>query len=92
MKLSHQEHDRLIALLMNVNYANVTDWAAGRISDQEFTLRAQANFLLCIRASLRPKFRPRVDDLLERLEPAEAEIAPAASGEGEAKPVRGRKV
>jgi AcrR family transcriptional regulator len=96
LKLSPQDRDRLTMLLMNVNYANVTDWAAGRISDLELTLRAQVNFLLCIRAFLRPKYRPRVDDLLERLKAARVEAdapqpAAAASGEGEARPVRRRK-
>lgn len=96
LKLSPQDRDRLTTLLMNVNYANVTDWAAGRISDLEFTLRAQVNFLLCIRAFLRPKYRPRVDELMDQLTAASAEAdasppAIAASGEGETTPARRRK-
>ena len=96
MKLSPQGRDRLTTLLMNVSYANVTDWAAGRISDSEMTLRAQVNHLLCIRAFLRPKYRPRVDDLLEQLKLTNAEAdatqpVAAPSGDGDARPVRRRK-
>jgi hypothetical protein len=67
VKLSEPNRKRLNNLIVNVSYANVTDWAAGRIDDEEFIVRAQVNFLTCIRAHLRPKFRAEADSLLAAL-------------------------
>ncbi|MDB5447166.1 MAG: hypothetical protein JWQ97_2483 [Phenylobacterium sp.] len=67
VKLSDTERQRLITLLVNVAYANITDWAAGRIGDAELGLRAQLNFLLCVRYFLRPKHRADADALIARL-------------------------
>ena len=67
VKLSESERQRLVTLLVNAAYANITDWAAGRIGDAELALRAQLNFLLCVRYFLRPRPRADADALIARL-------------------------
>ena len=67
VKISDQERERLIALMVNVTYANITDWAASRISDAEMALRWQINFVTIIRNYLRPAHRKEADDALARL-------------------------
>ena len=58
---------RLNNLIVNQSYSNVTDWAAGRIGDEEFVLRAQLYFLSCIRAHLRARHRAEADALIAAL-------------------------
>jgi TetR/AcrR family transcriptional repressor of uid operon len=70
VKMSEPERDRLRALLVNVTYANITDWAASRISDAELVLRWQINFLIIIRNYLRPAQRKVADAALARLSAA----------------------
>jgi AcrR family transcriptional regulator len=67
VKLSAAQRQRLIAAMVNLGYANVTDWAAGRIDDAEYILRAKQNFLLVVRAYLRPKHRAAAEALLAQL-------------------------
>jgi len=70
VKMSDVERERLQALLVNVTYANITDWAASRIDDDELTLRWQINFLTIIRNYLRPTQRKIADAALARLSSA----------------------
>ena len=67
VKISDKERERLIALMVNVTYANITDWAASRISDSELVLRWQINFITIIRNYLRPAHRKDADAALARL-------------------------
>jgi AcrR family transcriptional regulator len=64
-KPSDLEH--LSTLLVNVGYANITDWAAGRISGAEMKLRFKFNFLVCIQPLVRPARRPAIAALVERV-------------------------
>lgn len=67
VKMSDADFERLRALLVNVTYANITDWAASRISDAELILRWKINFLIILRNYLRPTQRKIADALLNRL-------------------------
>lgn len=67
VKLSPVNRNRLNGFIVNQSYANVTDWAAGRIGDDEFVIRAQLNFLCCVRAYLRPRHRAEADALIAGL-------------------------
>lgn len=70
VKMSETERERLRSLLVNVTYANITDWAASRISDAELIARWQINFLTIIRNYLRPAQRKVADAALARLSAA----------------------
>ncbi len=65
--LSSADHDRLATLITNVSYANITDWAAGRISDEEMRLRWKINYLLFIQPLARPPYRSAINALLDAL-------------------------
>jgi AcrR family transcriptional regulator len=67
VKMSPGNRARLNNLIVNQSYANVTDWAAGRIDDEEFVVRAQLYFLSCIRAYLRASHRAEADALIAAL-------------------------
>lgn len=67
VKLSPEDHERLSTLLINTGYANITDWAAGRISAGEMKIRFKMNFLICIQALARPPHRAAIAALLERV-------------------------
>ena len=73
VKMSDADRERLTTLVVNVGYANVTDWSAGRIPDAELGPRSQINFLLCIRYFMRPKYRAQADVALARLMSAGAD-------------------
>lgn len=59
--------ERFSTLLVNSGYANIADWAAGRISDAEMKLRAKINFLTCIQPLTHPGHRAAIGTLLEKL-------------------------
>jgi len=67
VKMSPLGRQRLNNLIVNQSYSNVTDWAAGRIDDEEFVTRAQLYFLTCIRPYLRAPHRAEADGLLADL-------------------------
>lgn len=62
--IAASQRDALAALLVNSGYANVGDWAAGRISDAEFQRRALSNPLLICRNWFRPLMRTRLDKIM----------------------------
>jgi AcrR family transcriptional regulator len=62
-----EDRERLFALLTNSAYANITDWAAGRIAADEMKLRFKINFLICIQPLIRASHRARIASLLEGL-------------------------
>jgi AcrR family transcriptional regulator len=64
VKMSKLDQERLSTLLVNIGYANITDWAAGRISGDELKKRFRINFLLCIRHLARAPHRAEIDRLL----------------------------
>ena len=66
-KLSADDEERLSTLLINTGYANITDWAAGRISADEMKLRFKINFLTCIQPWTRPPHQQTITRLLRRL-------------------------
>jgi AcrR family transcriptional regulator len=70
-KLSPDDRVRLSSLLINTGYANITDWTAGRISDEEMRLRYKVNFLICIQSSTRPPHRAVIATLIERVRRSE---------------------
>ncbi len=65
--LSPIDRERLATLITNTGYANITDWAAGRISDAEMRLRWKINFLLCVQPLIRPAHRSAIGAQLARL-------------------------
>ena len=65
--LTPLDQERLSNLLVNMGYANITDWAAERISGDELKFRYRFNLLLCIRPLARAPHRPMIDALLRRL-------------------------
>jgi AcrR family transcriptional regulator len=65
--LTSDDRERLCTLLVNSSYANITDWAAGRISPEEMKARFKINFLLCIQPLTRAPHRRAVTKLLDRL-------------------------
>jgi AcrR family transcriptional regulator len=67
VKLSPEDYERLSTLLINTGYANITDWAAGRISTEEMKIRFKLNFLICIQPLTRPAHRATLAALLERV-------------------------
>jgi AcrR family transcriptional regulator len=71
-KTTPEDRDRLATLLVNARYANVTDWAAGRISDQEMKIRSKLNFLVCVLPFAHASQRPKLQRLLERVRRDEA--------------------
>jgi AcrR family transcriptional regulator len=77
VRLTPAQHETLAALLLNTGYANVADWAAGRISDSEFRRRAVANPLLICRGYFRPSVRARADEILAETY-RDSEMAPEA--------------
>ena len=72
VKLTPDDRERLSTLLLNTGYANITDWAAGRIPAEELKTRFKMNFLICIQALSRPAHRTRIAALLDRLRRGEA--------------------
>jgi AcrR family transcriptional regulator len=66
-KLAPEDVERLSTLIINTGYANVTDWAAGRISAGEMRLRFKLNFLTCIQPMTRTAHQPTITRLLRRL-------------------------
>ncbi len=66
-KLSAEDVERLSTLLINTGYANITDWAAGRISADEMKLRFKLNFLTCIHPLTRAPHQKTIMRLLRRL-------------------------
>jgi AcrR family transcriptional regulator len=54
-------------LSVNAGYANVGDWASGRISDREFKRRSQVNTLLIAFAYLRAEHQARVRKIIDGL-------------------------
>jgi AcrR family transcriptional regulator len=66
-RLSPEDRERLSTLLVNTGYANITDWAADRISADEMRLRFKVNFLICIQAATRPPHRGLIATLIERI-------------------------
>ena len=64
VRMSEATRERLTTLITNVAYANVTDWAAGRIDDAEFVRRGPILYLLNIHAYVAPSRRAEVDALL----------------------------
>ena len=67
VKLSPVDRERLSTLLINTGYANITDWAAGRIPAEEMKVRFKMNFLICIQPLARPPHRATIAALLDRL-------------------------
>jgi AcrR family transcriptional regulator len=67
VKHSPEDRERLSTLLVNTGYANITDWAAERISTEEMKLRFKINFLICILPLTRAPHRGVIAALLERL-------------------------
>jgi AcrR family transcriptional regulator len=67
VKLSPENRERFSTLLINTGYANITDWAAGRIAAEEMKVRFKINFLICIHALVRPPHRTAIAALLERI-------------------------
>jgi AcrR family transcriptional regulator len=65
--LSPLDRERLSTLLVNMGYANITDWAAGRITGGELKTRFKLNHLIAIRPHVRAPHRAMVDGLLRRL-------------------------
>jgi AcrR family transcriptional regulator len=66
-KLPPADVERLSTLLINTGYANITDWAAGRISAAEMKLRFKLNFLTCIQPLTRAPHQQTITRLLRRL-------------------------
>jgi len=66
-KLSPEDVERLSTLLVNTAYANITDWAAGRISAGEMKLRFKTNFLICIQPLTRAPHQRTIARLVQRL-------------------------
>ena len=66
-KLSPEDVERLSTLLINTGYANITDWAAGRISAGEMKLRFKINFLTCIQPQTRAPHQRTIARLVQRL-------------------------
>ena len=71
-KLSPEDIERLSTLLINTGYANITDWAAGRISADEMKLRFKINFLTCIQPLTRAPHQRTIARLLQGLRRGEA--------------------
>ncbi len=71
-RLSAADVERLSTLLVNTGYANVTDWAAGRISAAEMKLRFKINFLTCIQPLTRQPHQRTIMRLLQALRRGEA--------------------
>ena len=67
VKLSAEDRDRLSTLLVNTGYANITDWAAGRIPAEELKTRFKMNFLICIQPLTRPSHRAKIGALLDQV-------------------------
>ena len=67
IRLSAEDRDRLSTLLINTGYANITDWAAGRISAEELKLRYKMNFLICVQPLTRPSHRAKIGGLLDQV-------------------------
>jgi hypothetical protein len=67
VNLTPADLERLSTLMINVGYANITDWAAGRISGAEMKLRLKINFLICIQPLAKPARRPAIAALLDRV-------------------------
>jgi AcrR family transcriptional regulator len=67
VKSAPADLERLSTLLVNVGYANITDWAAGRITGAEMKLRFKINYLICVQPLARPARRPAIGALLERV-------------------------
>jgi AcrR family transcriptional regulator len=67
VKLTPEDRERLSTLLVNTGYANITDWAAGRISADELKTRFKMNFLNCIQPLSRPPHRTAIATLLEHV-------------------------
>jgi TetR/AcrR family transcriptional repressor of uid operon len=66
-KLSPEDVERLSTLLINTGYANITDWAAGRISADEMKLRFKINFLTCLQPATRAPHQRTIARLVQRL-------------------------
>jgi AcrR family transcriptional regulator len=66
-RVSPQDVERLSTLLINTGYANITDWAAGRITAEEMNLRFKINFLTCVHTLTRPAHQRAIASLLQRL-------------------------
>jgi AcrR family transcriptional regulator len=64
---SESDRTRLATLLVNTGYANITDWAAGRISEEEMKARYKFNFLVCIMPFAGAARRSQIQRLLERV-------------------------
>jgi AcrR family transcriptional regulator len=77
VRLTPPQRETLAALLLNTGYANVADWAAGRISDAEFRRRAVANPLLICRGYFRPSVRAAADEILSETY-RDSDMAPEA--------------
>jgi TetR/AcrR family transcriptional repressor of uid operon len=67
VRLLPEDRERLSTLLVNTGYANITDWAAGRISAEELKLRYKMNFLICIQPLSRPLYRAKIGALLDQV-------------------------
>jgi AcrR family transcriptional regulator len=65
--ISAADQDRFSTLLVNTSYANITDWAANRISAEEMKARFKINFLACIHPLVRARHRATVAALLDRV-------------------------
>jgi AcrR family transcriptional regulator len=65
--LGAAKREAVARLAVNGGYANVVDWVAGRISDQEFKRRSQINIFLVSFACLRPKHRHAVGKLIDQI-------------------------
>ncbi len=66
-KISDEDRERFSTLLVNTSYANITDWAAGRISADEMKLRFKINFLVCVQPLVRSRHRAAITGLLGRV-------------------------
>jgi AcrR family transcriptional regulator len=65
--LGEVRRSALTGLAVNAGYANVGDWASGRISDREFTRRGQVNTLLIVFSFLRTEYQRPVRKLIDQL-------------------------
>lgn len=72
-KLSTAERRLLLTSLVNLSYATISDWAAGRIEDSSLSLASQLNFLIGVSSCLTSKHRKIADALIA----ARAQLLPA---------------
>lgn len=59
--------EEIKTLFANVEWANMQDWATGRVTDQELPVVRQKNFLLTARMICNDKLIPQIDSLMAKL-------------------------